>query len=584
LDAIVVNGPEDEAVDWDSVDWDSVDDNVRRLRQRIFTASRNGDLAKVRNLQKLMLRSRSNILSSVRRVTEMNQGRMTAGVDGKVIFTSQDKVELARWMQHGSRSWNARPVRRVYIPKSNGSKRPLGIPVIVDRALQAQVKNALEPEWESRFESKSYGFRPGRGCHDAIAAIFTPLCGNRNTRGWVLDADLSGAFDRISHDHLIRELGNFPGRRLIGQWLTAGVDECGTVSPTDKGTPQGGVISPLLMNVALHGMEEAAGVRTRTDANAGEGWVLPSSPILVRYADDFIVLCRSSTEAESVRDRLRNWLEPRGLSFNQEKTRVVSVDEGFDFLGFNIRRQSGKLLIKPSKDAVKRIRERLSREMRDLRGANASAVIQKLNPIIRGWAAYYRGVVSTEIFQSLDHYVWKLTYAWGLRSHLKKPKRWVANRYFGTFHKDRADRWVFGDRDSGAYLVKFAWTKIVRHQGVKGRASPDDPTLTAYWEGRRKRKPPQPLSGTYQRLLKEQQGRCALCGDLLLFADQEPQSPQEWEQWQKVVRKAVKQRWITYLASNAADVIRLRLIHEYCRRKHRHVIGKNLVLPQNRAS
>ena len=207
----VLNGPEDEPTDWLSIDWQTVEQDVRRLRQRIFTATQAGDLKRVRNLQKLMLRSRSNTLVSVRRVTERNAGRKTAGVDGEVVLLSSVKAELADWVQHRSKPWHARPVKRVYIPKAGG-RRPLGIPVVVDRVLQARVVNALEPEWEARFEPKSYGFRPGRGCHDAIEALFNVAKGANPKRRWALDADLAAAFDRIDHQHLLRQLGTFPAR------------------------------------------------------------------------------------------------------------------------------------------------------------------------------------------------------------------------------------------------------------------------------------------------------------------------------------------------------------------------------------
>jgi len=227
----VVNGPEDEPLDWHAIDWRAVEEDVRRLRQRIFTASQVGDLKRVRSLQKLMLRSRANTLLSVRRVTEVNAGRKTAGVDGKVVLLSSVKAELADWVQRNAKPWQARPVRRVYIPKKGG-RRPLGIPVIVDRVLQARVVNALEPEWEARFEPKSYGFRPGRGCHDAIEAIFSVAKGANPRRRWVLDADLAAAFDRIDHDHLLDMLGTFPARGLIADWLKAGVVEEGRFTPT----------------------------------------------------------------------------------------------------------------------------------------------------------------------------------------------------------------------------------------------------------------------------------------------------------------------------------------------------------------
>ncbi|WP_348534425.1 reverse transcriptase N-terminal domain-containing protein [Kitasatospora sp. GP82] len=254
-----MNGPEGGLLDWDAVNWRAVEEDVRRLRQRIFAASKAGDLKKVRNLQKLMLRSRSNALMSVRRVAEVNAGRKTAGIDGKVAVSSQDKAELADWVQHRAKPWSPRPVKRVYVPKSNGRRRPLGIPVIADRCLQALTVSALEPEWEARFEPRSYGFRPGRGCHDAIVAIHTTASRPDAKRLWVLDADLQEAFDRLSHDHILACLGTFPARGMVRRWLEAGVIEDGHFAPTEEGTPQGGVISPLLMNVALHGMEQAAG-------------------------------------------------------------------------------------------------------------------------------------------------------------------------------------------------------------------------------------------------------------------------------------------------------------------------------------
>jgi len=563
-----VNGSEGDLLDWDAIDWRAVEDDVRRLRQRIFTASRAGDLAKVRNLQKLMLRSRSNALLSVRRVTEQNAGRKTAGIDGEVVLLAQVKAELAGWMQRHWTSWKPRPVKRVFIPKANGKLRGLGIPVIVDRCLQALAVNALEPEWEARFESRSYGFRPGRGCRDAIQAVYVTARGTTCRRVWALDADLQAAFDQIDHEHLLGQLGGFPARALVRRWLKAGVVERGHLTPTQQGSPQGGVISPLLMNVALHGMEQAAGVRYHAAGHRDAGSAVPGSPVLIRYADDLLALCHTRQQAEQVKARLAAWLAPRSLAFNEDKTRVVHLDQGVDFLGFNIRRYHGKLLIKPSKAAIKRVREQLSAEMRALRGANAQAVLIRLTPIIRGWSAYYRHVVSSSAFNDLDDYMWKLTYKWAKYRHPHKSKRWITARYFGAFNPSRRDRWVFGDRDSGAYLLKFAWTKIVRHTLVKGWASPDDPGLAGYWAARQRRSTP-PLDRAGLRLLLAQRGRCPLCGGLLLHADREPQTPAEWEQWLKTVRKATRHQAITAKrrAARSDEHATLHLVHTHCRRR-----------------
>ena len=327
-----MNGPEG-ALDWDAVVWRTHEEHVARLRRRIFKATREQRWATVRSLQKMMLRSWSNTLLSVRQVTQRNTGRRTAGVDGEVALSSQERAEVAVRVHRSRDSWDPLPVRRVHIPKANGKERPLGIPVLMDRCHQARVRNALEPEWEARFEPRSYGFRPGRSCADAIGALFSTLKGPRAQRVWILDADLSAAFDRIDHTQLLAVLGAFPARDLVERWLRAGVIEKGTFTPTEEGSPQGGVISPLLMNVALHGLEEAAGVRYRPRHGRADVAVA-GTPILVRYADDVVACCCTQQQAEQVKAQLADWLQPRGLVFNEDKTRIVSLDEGFDFLGF----------------------------------------------------------------------------------------------------------------------------------------------------------------------------------------------------------------------------------------------------------
>ncbi len=567
-----VNGPEGlppfDGDAWEAADWRRHEEQVRRLRGRVFKAVQDGDWPQARSLQKLMLRSWSNTLVSVRQVTQRNTGRRTAGIDGLVALTSQARAEMAVHVHATIGSHKPSPVRRVHVPKASDKTkmRPLGIPVLADRCHQARVRNALEPEWEARFEPRSYGFRPGRGCHDAIESLFRTLHG-KGKRVWILDADLAAAFDKISHDYLLQMIGGFPAMGMIAGWLKAGVFEAGKgFAPTGEGTPQGGVISPLLLNIALHGLEEAAGVRYKTGSHAGE--VRDGCPALTRYADDLVVCCHSRQQAEQVRARLAEWLEPRGLAFNEAKTRIVHLSEGFGFLGFDLRRHpNGKLLIKPGADAIKRFRKRLAKEFRAFRGASVAAVLAKIVPIVRGWISYYRTVVSSRVFRALTEYLWKLTYKWACWSHPNKPKRWIVGQYYRKFDKFRNDRWVFGDRVTGAYLPKPAWTEIVRHTLVKGTASPDDPALAGYWAQRRRKVKP-PLDNYTVRLLSRQDGRCSLCGENLITPDQPPQTPEGWERWFLwVTKKAIVADYLVHHDTpTAARNKRTHLVHATCHR------------------
>jgi RNA-directed DNA polymerase len=372
---------------------------------------------------------------------------------------------------------------------------------------------------------------------------------------------------------------------MIQRWLQAGVTDHGRLAPTLQGTPQGGIVSPVLLNIALHGMEQAAGVRyLTTGTHAGEA--APGSPVLIRYADDLICLCHSQDQAVEVKARLTAWLTPKGLAFNKGKTHVAHLDDGLDFLGYNVRRYHGKLLTKPSKAAVRHLRERLTAEVKAPNGANAPAVTSTLNPIIRGWSAYYRNAVSSRTFSVLDDHVWRLTYRWAVRAHPNKPKTWAISRHFGKFHPARQDHWTFGDRHSGRYLQKFAWTKIVRHQPVPGRASPDDPSLTNYWS-RRRRRQHLPLGFADLRLLQAQHGRCPRCRGLLLHAEHEPQSPHDWQQWLTATGKAIQRHAVTAEAGpgTSDDTVAPQLLHAHCaRRQHTDHRSSPALLPDREPS
>lgn len=503
--------------DWNAVSWKRTNRIVRNLRQRIFKASKAGDTCKVRQLQKLMLRSQSNVLLSVRQVTQVNDGRYTPGLDKLVVKTAAAKGKLVdEVLSH--EPWKVSPARRVYIPKSNGKFRPLGIPTIIDRVHQARVKNALEPEWEARFEATSYGFRPGRGCHDAIQAIYG-FARPHKRKKWVVDADIKGAFDTISHNFLLDAISTFPAKALIKQWLKAGYVDKGVFYATETGTPQGGIVSPLLANIALHGMEAALGVKRSKYTHTVQG---PRG--VVRYADDFVVFCETKEDAQAAVIDLRKWLAGRNLKLSEEKTRIVHLTDGFDFLGFNIRlykwntRTGLKLLITPSKDSVRALKDRLRSDFMRLRGSNAAAVIRHFNPIIRGWANYYRISASSRTFHNLNLFMYHRCVRWMKRQHPGKSLRAVRHKYWGRFNKRRNDNWVFGDKASGAYLCKFTWVPIKRHTMVKGSASKDDPALTNYWRARAIRSAQ--LKPDKLALAKSQSFVCPNCGESLFNGEE----------------------------------------------------------------
>jgi len=467
------NGLEEQMIDWNAINWQEVHRIVKNLRYRIFKATEERNWKKVRSLQKLMLRSKANVLLSVRRATQENAGKFTAGVDKVVVKTSEARGKLVSELLKDS-SWKVKPARRIYIPKSNGKKRPLGIPSIKDRCFQAVVKNALEPEWEALFERSSYGFRPGRSCHDAMSKIFTSAH-RACTKKWVIDADIKGAFDNIDHEYLLKSINNFPARGIIKEWLNAGYMDGGVFNETETGTPQGSVISPLLANIALHGMESMLGIKYISN---GENRTKRS---VVRYADDFVIFCESKEDAESVMPILKDWLKQRGLELSIEKTRIVHLSEGFNFLGFNVRhykckrnKQEHNLLIKPSDESVSKLQRKLKEEWRKLNGSNIDAVITRLNPIIRGWANYFKTQVSSKTFRKLDNWMFTRQVKYLKRLHPKKPAYWTRAKYFGKLNLDHNDNWVFGNKSNGKHLLMFKWFTIKRHTMVKGLNSPDD--------------------------------------------------------------------------------------------------------------
>jgi RNA-directed DNA polymerase len=444
----------------------------------------------------------------------MNKGRNMPGVDKLVVKTPEARGRLVDHLMT-FQPWTAKPARRVYIPKASGKLRPLSIPCVIDRCLQARVKNALEPAWEATFEGSSYGFRPGRGCHDAIEKIYLLARPNKRKK-WVVDADIERAFDTIDQTYLLNALGHFPAREMIEQWLKAGYLDEGVFHETPTGTGQGSVISPLLANITLHGLEDALGV---THNNRGE---LTGPRAVVRYADDLVVFCESEEDAEHVVNLVADWLRQRGLALSRDKTRITHLTTGFDFLGWTIRHYpaahtsaSGyKLRITPSKDSVRRVREKLRDIWRRKRGAPVRAVLADLNPLIRGWAGYFRTVTASETFRSLDDWMYHKEVRYTKRAHPTKPGYWRKNRYWGRLNAQRDDTWVFGDKQTGTYLLKFKWFSIKRHILVKGTASPDDPNLRAYWRHRITAKATE-LSRSDRKIARAQHYVCQTCGESL---------------------------------------------------------------------
>lgn len=498
---------------WKSIDWKKCEAQVKKLQERIVKARKEGRHGKVQSLQWTLTHSFAAKAIAVKRVTT-NEGKKTPGVDG--VLWSTDKTKYEAVLDLKRNGYKPQPLRRVFIKKANGKLRPLGIPTMKDRAMQALYLLALEPLAEMTADPHSYGFRKERCCQDAIQQCHTVLSHGYSPQ-WILEGDIKGCFDHISHEWLLANIST--DKKVLKKWLKCGVIFKGELYRTEEGTMQGGIISPTLANMTLDGIQPILAQKYRRYSKGGKLY----SPMvnLVRYADDFIITSAEKEVLErEIKPMLVEFLAERGLELSEEKTVITHIDDGFDFLGFNIRKFKGVLLTQPSKKCVKKFLDGIRYTIDSNKSCRQETLIRLLNPKITGWANYYRCGASSKTFQRVDDQIFRKLWQWAKRRHPKKGKRWIANKYF-HFYKTRRWRFLVESEKNGRkdiFPLKLAFeTKILRHKKIKSEANPFDAEWKEYFEERMTYKMLLSLKGRKSLLYmwNKQERKCPLCGQTI---------------------------------------------------------------------